>query len=270
MKRILFTILTVCMLAIGGWAQSPTRILPDCKMEFNFDGTTPSGRSAQIDNRISGCTDWSLTYYSTGFSALSIQPEFASDSGGQPGAFTIWPIASVATLNATAAMTTTTESQESFGAFHPWVTVNLTTSTGTGRIAGVLYGWRNPAIGDSSTIDSSVLDPCQNPNIPKSSAIINVGAATTTVIVTAGAGTKVYVCGWWATLVGTTPTFKLVRGTGASCGTGTADITGTFAPTAGNELFGGPIQATNGSNAVCGTTVGAGSSAQGYASYVQQ
>ena len=118
-------------------------------------------------------------------------------------------------------------------------------------------------------------DPCQNPAIAKSSAIINVGAATTGSLVAASTGKVIYVCGYLATLAGTTPTVKFVQGTTSStaCDTGAADITGTMAPTSGSVLhggYGGTLFATSASNALCATTSGSGSSFQGRVTYVQQ
>jgi hypothetical protein len=116
-------------------------------------------------------------------------------------------------------------------------------------------------------------DVCQNPAIPKSSAVINVGAATTTQIVGLAAGTTVSVCSFSATLAGTTPTVKFVTGTGTDCVTGPAALTGVYAPVTGSVIShggGGTLFQSAAASEICATTVGTGSSFQGVLSYVQQ
>ena len=118
-------------------------------------------------------------------------------------------------------------------------------------------------------------DPCQDPSIAKSSAVINVGTATTTKIVDTSALTVVYVCAFEASLVGTTPTVKFVKGThtSADCDTGAVELSGAMDPTTGSLLrggFGGTGMKTSAGGQLCATTTGTGSSFQGFLSYVQQ
>lgn len=132
--------------------------------------------------------------------------------------------------------------------------------TGTSAIA------ENPATGD----------PCADPNTVKSSAAINVGAATTTKVVDASSGKKIYVCGFQSTLAGTTPTLTLVYGThtSADCDTGAVSLSGAMAPVTGSVLTYGnghtALMSTAASTQLCGTTSGTGSSWQGVMTYVQQ
>jgi len=120
------------------------------------------------------------------------------------------------------------------------------------------------------------VDPCGNPNIAKSSAVVNIGTAATTKIVDTSASTVVYLCKLVATLAGTTPTVVLKSGThtSADCDTGAASLTGIFAPVAGSVISlggeGGTVVKTGAGGQLCATTVGTGSSFQGVATYVQQ
>jgi hypothetical protein len=117
-------------------------------------------------------------------------------------------------------------------------------------------------------------DLCLNANIAKSSTPINVTSATTTQLVALSGTTKIYVCGFQASMGGTTPALTIEYGTGASCGTGTTALTGAMAPTAGSMLSvdpGGAIVTTPAGQALCVLTAGTGSpSFQGVLTYIQQ
>lgn len=118
-------------------------------------------------------------------------------------------------------------------------------------------------------------DVCQDPNVAKSSAVVNIGAAATTKIVDVSGSTAIYVCSFHFTLAGTTPTFVFKSGTHTTtdCDTGAASLSGTYAPTSGLVLAqggSGVLLATAGGKQLCGTTAGSGSSAQGILTYVQQ
>jgi hypothetical protein len=120
-------------------------------------------------------------------------------------------------------------------------------------------------------------DPCQDKNFIKSSAVINVGTATTGVVVPAVTGKQTWVCDIQATLAGTTPTVQLKIGTQTTnpCDTAATNLSGALAPVAGTQLFWGWGGAVYGppqipvANQVCATTSGTGSSFQGSVSFVQ-
>jgi hypothetical protein len=129
---------------------------------------------------------------------------------------------------------------------------------------------------------STAADPCQNPAVAKSSAVINVTSATTTQLVPLSGATVIYACEFGITIsqVITTPnTLKFVYGTGASCGTGTTNLTGLFGD--GGVTAAAPIFVTSGAagtsfktaagNALCVTTaIGGSGSFQGWVTFVQQ
>lgn len=127
----------------------------------------------------------------------------------------------------------------------------------------------------SAANSPTVGDKCQSPSVVKRSAVINVGAATTTFIVDAVASQSVKVCGYQLVLAGTTPTFVFKTGTKVTndCDTTPTSLTGVMAPVTGVQLSSGGFDVTvmSGitSGQVCGTTVGTGSSAQGVLVYVQ-
>jgi hypothetical protein len=86
-------------------------------------------------------------------------------------------------------------------------------------------------------------DPCASPSAVKLSASIAFSSATTTALVAASAGKKIYVCSLYFTMSsGTTPTIAFKGGTGGSCGAATVTFTGVMAlPTASGSViqFGG-------------------------------
>jgi hypothetical protein len=115
-------------------------------------------------------------------------------------------------------------------------------------------------------------DPCKNPNVATSSAVINVSSATTTQLVALAAGKSIYVCQATAS-GGSAATALFEYGTGSSCGTGTTALTGAMALSASQPVslgWGGLLVAAPVGNALCLVTGGTVTTAQGLISYVQQ
>lgn len=125
-------------------------------------------------------------------------------------------------------------------------------------------------------------DFCALPQYDKSSVVVNISTAATTQLVALSTGKAVYVCSVALSIsqvVTTANTIKFVGGTGASCGTGTTDLTGAFG--AGGVTAGTPIVVNVGaghtmftapmSNALCATTtIGGSASFVGVVTYVQR
>jgi len=116
---------------------------------------------------------------------------------------------------------------------------------------------------------------CGDPGAVIQSAPINIGANTTVRILAGAAARKIYVCGFVATLAGTTPTVKFEEGTQVStaCDTGEADLSGALAPSSGQVLsYSGPsdVMTLPPATDLCAATTGTGSSFQGLISYVQK
>jgi len=126
------------------------------------------------------------------------------------------------------------------------------------------------------------VDPCQSPNIAKSSVPINLTAAAgTTSLVAVSGATVVYVCGISFTIAPSATTADSILfeyGTGAAC-TGPVALTGTFG--SGDVTTAAPLVTVNyggagtifksaASNGVCALTAGNTINIQGVMTYVQQ
>jgi hypothetical protein len=116
-------------------------------------------------------------------------------------------------------------------------------------------------------------DPCGSSQLAKTSVAIAAAAATTTQIVAAVTGSSIYVCGYQVSQIATAGTLQWVNGTGASCGTGTTNLTGAMGVTASSPIsYGGGaayVMKVPQSNALCLVTTGAGGTAAGIVTFVQ-
>jgi hypothetical protein len=159
MKKILLAMAATLILAAPAYSQQNAQVQrnPDCQFSFRFTATgrqpSPGGAGQQVgfDNRQSACTTWHFMYTNTGFSALSIEIDQAPDSGGTPGAWVVWPSANVLGAYASLPLTTTTVGQLTAYKYASWVSVNLTSVTGTGQVQGTVVGWR-PYFQDSNAL----------------------------------------------------------------------------------------------------------------------
>ncbi len=116
-------------------------------------------------------------------------------------------------------------------------------------------------------------DPCQDPRAIKSSAVINIGSATTAVIVERVAAKAIYVCHIYGSLAGTTPSLVFKYGTKVTndCDTGAVSLTGTILPLTGSLMtmgYGGTLMTAPAGTQLCGTAGGT-PSIQGVLTYVQ-
>ena len=115
-------------------------------------------------------------------------------------------------------------------------------------------------------------DPCQSSGNAKSSVVVNVTADAQ--LIALSGSTIIYVCGFSVSLTGTTPTMRLVSGTGTVCATGLTGRTGAYAPLTGSMLttggIAGTVLATAAGEALCMDVEGTSPSAQGVLTYVQQ
>lgn len=147
--------------------------------------------------------------------------------------------------------------------------------------AGLLTASFSPAAaatvitsGTISLSNAAGTDPCANPSVAKSSAVVNIsGAAGTTQLVAVSGTTSVYACGFQATVVGTTPTVLFEYGTSTDC-TGTHALTGTMAIVTTSTVnlgFGGStVFKAPASQGLCLVAGGTTPSIQGVLTYVQQ
>jgi hypothetical protein len=124
-------------------AQQPSQtvtVTPDCIVSFSF---TTATTGVAIDNRYKGCTSWTLSYASQGFTVVSLVVQSAPDAGGVPGTWVTFAGSIVTGINPN---TATTQNSTVFSGYEPWVRANLTTATGTGTLVGALYGYRQPPV----------------------------------------------------------------------------------------------------------------------------
>lgn len=143
MKRLVF--LLVC--AAAAMAQNnQVLIRPDCQIPFTF---TSTGTTSTLDNRQGGCTFWTVTYSSTGFSAISLVLQSAPNSSGVPGAWTTFAGATISVgVNPNVA---TTQAFTQLVGYNPFVRMNLASATGSGTVVGFAYGCRTPGCGAGGT-----------------------------------------------------------------------------------------------------------------------
>lgn len=146
---------------------------------------------------------------------------------------------------------------------------NTGTFTGTSQIFNC-SGSATLAM-DVAGYDTLPADPCQDKTIGKLGVAINISTATTTQLVAPVAGQKIYVCNVFA-LEGASQVITFQEGTGATCGTGTVNMTGamTAAATAGTtefEMF--LLRPTVVGNGVC-VVSGAAVAFTGIMTYVQE
>ena len=121
---------------------------------------------------------------------------------------------------------------------------------------------------------ATIGDPCQNSAVAKSSVALNVaGTASTTQLIALSSGKKIYVCGFSATVSGTTPTIQFLGGTGSACGTLVSTFTGAYGITTGSFIAVGPgpsLFTSVVSNELCLAAGGTAPYVLGVLEYVQQ
>jgi hypothetical protein len=141
------TAVVFLFLLSGGlaWGQSSTRVAADCTIPFGpitATGRTPAAGFANGSAAEPGCVTWTIVYYSTGFSVLSLRLDSAPDSSGVAGT---WGAFSGTLLSGINPNTAITQAFTTVTGYNPWVSVDLVSKTGTGTIRGVAYGWKTPA-----------------------------------------------------------------------------------------------------------------------------
>lgn len=243
----------VLLLSVAGVA-AQTKISPDCQISFSF---TAAGQIQQFNNLNNGyqCMFWTVSYSSTGFSALSLVVQTAPDSSGSPGSWSTFSAAAGSNPN-----TAITHAASQFGtssSYFPWLRVDLASVTGSGLITGTFYGYRTSASGGGGGGGGGCTSPCevvgpdaagatptQNPvavaglnnagKIQPFNACVAGGTLTATYstsssgatqLVAASSGKTITVCYYDATPASSV-SVHLVQGTGTNCGTSTASLDG--------------------------------------------
>lgn len=144
-----------------------------------YQGSSFAGTAAGIvlDNRLTttpGCIQWRFAYYSTGFSALSIQVEGAPDNNGAAGSFVVISSPSIGTnpdtdLNGRIQLET----------YYPWIRVSVTSATGAGNIAYTLNGYNGTVVRNGQRGAAGPIGPTGATGATGTSATATAGTTTT-------------------------------------------------------------------------------------------
>lgn len=222
-------------------AQAQVRV-PDCVHYFSF---AAAGNSGNFDNRQTGCQDWTVVSTTVGFTVISATFQEAPEAaGGIPGAWATFTGTTVAGANPLTAVTVDSFRGTGYRAF---VRVLLGGLTGAGTVRGMVYGFRTSdaaSVGAVSQVEGEEATGAAATTNPLMEGLINdagtieygfvcdlstdfdITAGTTQVIALA-AGDIIRLChisvSWDAVV-----DFAVVEGTGANCGTGQNNLTGTY------------------------------------------
>jgi len=142
----------------------------DCSFAFQFTatGTLPGATGQGFDNRNRGCTTWTVTYTSTGFTAVSLVLQSAPSNGTVAGAWVTFAGTTTSGINPNTAIT---QAASTFTGYFPFIRINLASLTGAGTVMGLVYGWHVPAASIAATLgtvtavgpDAPGTAPTQNP-----------------------------------------------------------------------------------------------------------
>lgn len=250
MKRLFPLLLFCCLL----YSQTP-----DIQQSLTFTGTGPGAPIfLGAPGASNGVVALRLTYYvdGTSFTAaiMSIEGADAANSAGCAGA----SYSTITTAGSSVVEIVNPSASGSRGtiavkAYFPCIRMNLTGTTGAGgTVTALLYGYKNlflfpvtATVTPSGTQNVAIVSPiganpisasisvapatdsaeigCQSPQ----QALFNLASSGNTRVVTGTAAKSVRIC---HISFATTPgeDVKLTQGTGATCGTSTADLTGLY------------------------------------------
>ena len=126
MRRMLLC----AILSLRVFGQQAITHSPDCLLRFNLAAT---GNSANLDNRMVGCSTWTVSYSAYNASAVTLTMQSAPDAGNTPGTFAGFG----------SGLTSTTYASTSQTGYVPWLNVTGTfTFTAGGFVRGSVVGWR--------------------------------------------------------------------------------------------------------------------------------
>lgn len=155
-----FTPAFLVLFSLPAFSQTFVAVRPDCQIFFHFTAagqTQPLAPNAGLDNRTTGCTTWSVSANSSGFTAFNLVLQSAPNANGAPGTWVTY-------LNQTILIGANPIVGAGAGAagsvylqgYNPWVRVRLATVTGSGTVDGVAFGWSIPSAGSSSAATANV------------------------------------------------------------------------------------------------------------------
>lgn len=173
MRRLL---LLTFVFMLPGAAQQLVRVDPDCPVNgagfaFTAGGQSGPGPSGFIDNRATGCSNWTLTYEQVGAGALSIVLQSAPDNGGVPGTWVTFAGGTI--QQGSNPNTGTPYGIIQIQGYAPFVRVH--SNSQSANLIGFVFGSRSAAgagTGVSSPCPGTTASPCDVQGITA------VGAAT--------------------------------------------------------------------------------------------
>lgn len=228
--RPLLLLFILFLFSEGSGKSQSVQLAPDC---FFYTTYTATGRYPTSGyHNTNGCVSWTVTYYSTGFTALSLRLESAPDSSGSAGTWVAFSGTIVAGINPN---TATTSAYSVINGMNPWVSLNLVSKTGTGTITAYVYGCRSltcaSVVAAGAAANVTVVGPLPLPVLPSpycdKQALFNLAGSGDTQIVAASGAAVISVCHISLSTVGAED-IKLTEGTGANCVTGNANVTGLY------------------------------------------
>lgn len=221
--------LLFAVLVLAAFAHAQTIDSPDCDIPFSLSSTGPSQTSGCAANN-QGVRFWAVIYKANGFTGLSLTMQEAPDNAGVPGTWSTFtattginPMTSLTGLGA----------DTTYTGYAPWVRVNLSGTSGTGTVAGHIYGCRQPGCGSGgsgTTCSGTTGSPCQNQILPDGTPnVITLSSSGLTRIIT-HSGSNVTNVGLIAISFVSAVTVQFEYGTQTStaCDTGTTAWSGTF------------------------------------------
>jgi len=123
------------LLACVSLAAAPrVTVQPRCLAAFYFTGAAVRQLA---DNTGAGCVNWTIGYSSSGFTGLTLSVQIAPDAGNVPGTWVDWTGTVVSGLQPN---TSTAQASTELSGYFRWVRVSLSGLTGSGIVAGMLYG----------------------------------------------------------------------------------------------------------------------------------
>jgi hypothetical protein len=247
--RAAFKLLSILALACGlAFTQpvQPVMPVPDC--QFYFALTAGSLTSTSFSNRTAGCTAWTIAYSYTGYTALTLTVQAAPDAaGGVPGAWAAFGGAVLAGVNPNVVVASVpTQGSTVLSGYYPWLRVLLAGTAGVGTVRGVVYGYKSQAV-----LAVLVGFAGGTPVFCNRSLAVVLPGIGTTQIVPLAAGQTIYVCHVSMSLSAPS-NVTFVRGTGANCVVGPANVSGVYNNVTAMALdFGASPLSVAAGNALC-------------------
>lgn len=207
-------------------------LVPDCFIVATATSTTPVN-SSNFDNGIGtgrpgiGCVDWTVVYFTTTTVAtVSVELDSANDTAGAPAAFAAF---GGTLINGTNPSTVLNESTAQMTGYFPWLRLRISGVTGSGIVVNAFaFGFRPIAffLAKATTTPSNITQIGGiNVFACGSQAAISLSASGNTVVIPHSGTLRTLICfaqvSWASGL-----NVQVQSGTGATCGTGTANVTG--------------------------------------------